>query len=271
MAIKKMNNNKFVYFVIIFLTSSCSLSPGMHMQTDKSWLENRQSVYIESLDANVAVEDISIKNVSDFPNYNYLIGKGDQVAITIWGLPDIFPLNNINPDQNLRRVDSKGNIFFPYVGVIKAEGKTQDQLRIDISKKLAQSFKNPQLDLSIVGFNSQRVYLLGEVSRPAKINLTDIPLTLSEALGQTNGINNNTAEGSEVFVIRQGTDSDGPMIYKADLSSPAGFLVAGSFYLSDNDIIYVNAKGTARWNRVISQFFPFSSFLNSIDNLTNSD
>ena len=39
-------------------------------------------------------------------------------------------------------------------------------------------------------------------------------------------------------------------------------------YLKDNDVIYVNAKGTTRWNRVISQFFPFSSFLNSVDNLT---
>ena len=37
----------------------------------------------------------------------------------------------------------------------------------------------------------------------------------------------------------------------------------------NNDIVYVNASGTARWNKVISQFFPFSSFLNSIDNLTN--
>ena len=57
------------------------------------------------------------------------------------------------------------------------------------------------------------------------------------------------------------------MIYRADISSPAGFLSANQFYLQDKDIVYVNAKGTARWNRVISQFFPFSSFLNSVDNL----
>ena len=42
-------------------------------------------------------------------------------------------------------------------------------------------------------------------------------------------------------------------------------------YLKNEDIIYVNAKGTTRWNRVISQFFPFSTFLNSIDNLVNSE
>ena len=111
--------------------------------------------------------------------------------------------------------------------------------------------------------------MLGEVINPIKINITDIPLSLTEALGQTKGINNNTANGGEVFVIRQSNDNSPPRIFIADLSSPAGFLSAGSFYLSDNDVVYVNAKGTTRWNRVISQFFPFSSFLNSIDNLSD--
>ena len=86
-------------------------------------------------------------------------------------------------------------------------------------------------------------------------------MSLSDALGQSNGINNNTANGSEVFVIRQPTANDGPRVFRVDMSSPAGFISAGNFYLADNDIVYVNAKGTARWNRVISQFFPFSSFL----------
>lgn len=266
---KKMN--KLPLYCIIFLFSGCSLSPGMHMHTNQGWLDDKEYVYIDSIDESIEIVDISESFLKNEADYNYKIGKGDQVAITIWGLPEIFPINNINREQNLRRIDSNGNIFFPYVGVIKAEGKSQDELRQDISIKLSESFKNPQLDLSIVGFNSQRVYLLGEVSRPSKVNITDIPLSLSEALGQTKGLNNNTAEGSQVFVIRQATEYSKPKIYKADLSSPAGFIIAGNFYLSDNDIVYINAKGTARWNRVVSQFFPFSSFLNSIDNLTSSD
>ena len=53
-------------------------------------------------------------------NSIYRIGNGDQIAITVWGLPDIFPIVNINPDQNFRRVDSNGKIYFPYVGLISA-------------------------------------------------------------------------------------------------------------------------------------------------------
>ena len=79
-------------------------------------------------------------------------------------------------------------------------------------------------------------------------------------------MNTNTSEGEDVFIIRQ-VSSQEQRIFRVDLSSPAGFLSAGNFILADNDIVYVNAKGTTRWNRVISQFFPFSSFLNSVDNL----
>ena len=91
-------------------------------------------------------------------------------------------------------------------------------------------------------------------------------MSLSNAIGESKGLNTNTSEGEDVFVIRQNLAQD-PQIFRVDLSSPSGFLSAGNFYLTDNDIVYVNAKGTTRWNRVVSQFFPFSSFLNSVDNL----
>ena len=269
MSIQKMNK-VFTNLVIFILVSSCAFSPGMHMNTEKSWINDGEYVHIDHINLKIKIEDIQTQNSAP-RSYEYKIGKGDQLAITVWGLPEIFPLNNLNPDQNLRRVDSNGDIFFPYVGIIKAEGKSQNELREDIALKLSEYFKDPQIDLAIARFNSQSVYLLGEVSSPSKINISDVSLSLSEALGQTRGINNNTAEGSEVFVIRQATDNEIPRIFRADMSSPAGFIAAGNFYLSDNDVVYVNAKGTARWNRVISQFFPFSSLLNSLDNLSDSN
>jgi polysaccharide export outer membrane protein len=125
------------------------------------------------------------------------------------------------------------------------------------------------VDVTIARFNSQQVFVLGEVTRPKKINITDIPISLSNAIGESFGLNTNTAAASEVFIIRQSQIGDDPLIFHADLKNPSNFIEAGNFYLTNNDIIYVNSSGTTRWNRVISQFFPFSSFLNSIDNLTS--
>ncbi len=257
---------KYIFSIIGVLTlSSCVLSPGMYMSSSYNW-SGENTVFVESLDKPIRIESITEQIQLKTSVEVYKIGKGDQLFVTVWGLPDIFPTATVNSELNTRRVDSNGNIFFPFVGLISAEGKTQDELRKDLTIELSKMFKNVQLDIVIAGFNSQKVYLLGEVTTPRVIKLSDIPLSLSNAIGESLGLNTNTSEGEDVFVIRQKSDKN-PKIFRVNLSSPSGFLSAGNFYLTDNDIVYVNAKGTTRWNRVISQFFPFSSFLNSVDNL----
>jgi len=261
--------NKICLFAVFFF-AGCTLSPGMHMETKSSWLDDDEKyVFIDSLDRNVRLIDINETLDSSYEtNYSYRIGVGDQISVTVWGLPDIFPIVNAGLDQNLRRVDSDGNIFFPYAGLVKAEGKTQGELRNDITSKLSKYFTDPQLDLSIARFNSQKIFVLGEVTKPMKLNIEDVPISLSDAIGESFGLNTNTASASEVFIIRQSRSAENPIIFHANLKTPSGFLEAGNFFLINNDIVYVNSSGTARWNRVISQFFPFSTFLNSIDNLT---
>ncbi len=258
---------KFVFLLFnLTLLSSCALSPGMFMSTSNNW-SGENTIFVDSLNRSLIIKPINENTQFEPFQDAYKIGKGDQLFVTIWGLSDIFPITgSINTELNTRRVDSNGNIFFPYVGLVLAEGKTQDELRKDLTTELSKMFKNIQLDISIAGFNSQKVYILGEVTSPKMIKLKDIPLSLSNAIGESKGLNTNTSEGEDVFVIRQNFNQD-PQIFRVDLGSPSGFLSAGNFYLVDNDIVYVNAKGTTRWNRVISQFFPFSSFLNSIDNL----
>jgi len=255
--------------IILAFLSGCSLSPGMHMNTKNSWVDESKYVSIDSIDEPVKLISISeIQDISYKNKYLYKIGPGDQIAVTVWGLTDIFPVAR-NPDQDLRRVDANGNIFFPYVGLIKAEGYTQDELRDNVTNRLSEYFNDPQVDVTIARFNSQQVYVLGEVTKPMKLNISDIPISLSKAIGESSGLNTNTSAASEVFIIRQNQDGEAPLIFHADLRNPSSFIEAGNFYLKNNDIVYVNASGTTRWNKVISQFFPFSTFLNSVDNFTS--
>ena len=263
-----IKTNKIIFLIFILILTGCSLSPGMHMTTKSANTDNER-VYIESIDEELEV--INIVNFQSDENEIYKIGNGDQISIMVWGLPEVFPITNTNSETNLRRVDSNGNIYFPYAGIMKASGKTQDELRRSLTNELSKNFTNPQLDLSIAKFNSQKVYLLGEVLKPSKLFLTDVSISLTDAIGEVSGINNNTGSGSEVFIIRSSDENGEPKIYRADLSSPAGFVAASQFVLRDDDVVYVNSKSTTRWNRVISQFFPFSAFLNSVDNLTTRD
>ena len=266
-----MNIKKKISIItLLLIVSSCSLSPGMHLKTKSTWVGDTKYVYIDSIKKDVKLISISEElESSNKNNYVYNIGVGDQIAVTVWGLPETFPITNISPDQNLRRVDANGNIFFPYVGLVAAKGKTQDELRNNITSRLSEYFNNPQIDISIARFNSQQVFVLGEVTKPRKININDNPISLSKAIGESFGLNTNTAAASEVFIIRQNGVVEDPLIFHANLRNPSSFIEANNFYLKNNDIVYVNASGTTRWNKVISQFFPFSSFLNSIDNLTS--
>ena len=45
-------------------------------------------------------------------------------------------------DQNLRRIDSNGDIFFPFVGYVEVVGKTVSQVRDELSIALSNEFKN---------------------------------------------------------------------------------------------------------------------------------
>ena len=266
--------SKYILVLIFIVSSSCSLAPGTNMSPDSTWLDDKDFVLIDSDPIRkIYIEQIDLDLLSSFNIYNkpYQIGIGDKLSITVWGIPDIFPMNNISSDQGLRVVNTDGTIFFPYVGSIIAAGKTQVQLRNDLTFELAKHFNDPQLDVSIGRFESQKVYVLGEVTKPSKLAITETPLSLADAIGQVNGLSTTTSSSDAVFVIRQKNKDHDPRIFRADLSSPSGFIIAGNFYLAPSDIVYVNAKGTTRWNRVISQFFPFSSFLNSVDNLLSDD
>ena len=97
-------------------------------------------VFIESIGKTIPIIEVSASSITD-SNLNsiYRIGNGDEIVITVWGIPDIFPITGISPDQNRRRVDSNGNIYFPFVGLVQAAGKTQNELRAELALKLFQT------------------------------------------------------------------------------------------------------------------------------------
>ncbi len=270
--IMKKITKKSLILIFTILLASCSLTPGMNMESDSNWLsqdfvyidnKKEKKIYIKLIDQELVANMQAGKDP-------YRIGIGDKLSVTVWGLPEAFPMTTISPEQSLRTVNTDGTIFFPYAGSIKALGLTQVDLRKELTQQLSAYFNEPQLDVSIIKFESQKVYVLGEVTLPRKLSITETPLSLTDALGEVRGLNTNTSSADEVYVIRQPSIyNKQAQIFRANLSSPSSFLIAGEFFLLPQDIIYVNAKGTTRWNRVISQFFPFSSFLNSLDNLSD--
>ena len=56
-------------------------------------------------------------------------------------------------------------------------------------------------------------------------------------------------------------------VYHLNLSSLGNLALANQFNMKKNDIVYIDATGLTRWQRVVSQIVPFSSALYSFDQL----
>ena len=108
--------------------------------------------------------------------------------------------------------------------------------------------------------------MLSVASNPISINLTRKHMPLSAALAQAKGLNQSTARGKEVYILRPKDFEGKPRIFKSDMSSPTGYLVASEFNVQAQDIVFISTAGVTSWSRFINQVLPFTDFINSSEN-----
>ena len=63
-------------------------------------------------------------------------------------------------------------------------------------------------------------------------------ISLATALANARGLNQSTSKGKDVYILRSKDLEGKPRIFKADISSPTGYLVASEFNLQTNDIVF---------------------------------
>jgi polysaccharide export outer membrane protein len=108
-------------------------------------------------------------------------------------------------------------------------------------------------------------YVIGEVLRPQAIAFKTSDLSLTPALGRAGGLNQTSARGKSVYVIRGVEDFEKApaTIYQLDGTSPSAFAMAAQFAVKPGDVVFVGPAGITRWNRFISQLLPFSGLINN--------
>lgn len=160
----------------------------------------------------------------------YRIGAGDLLYITVWDHPELTVPAGAQQQLSAagRLVQSDGSLFYPYVGRLQVAGMTPVALREELSRRLARYIEDPQVDVSVITYASQRVWVTGATTNPGSLPLTVVPLTLSDAIAQS-GLNPNVADLSGVRLTRGGRT------WTLNLDNPA----ANSIYLQANDNIYI--------------------------------
>jgi polysaccharide export outer membrane protein len=136
---------------------------------------------------------------------NYVIGAQDVLDINVWKEPDVSRTVPVRPD---------GKISLPLLNDVQAAGLTPAQLAAQITESLKKYVTSPQVTVIVSTINSQRVYILGEVTRPGAFPL--IPgMSVLQALSSAGGFTQ-FAKVKSIFVrrIENGKETKYPFNYK---------------------------------------------------------
>ncbi|WP_445406886.1 polysaccharide biosynthesis/export family protein [Acinetobacter seifertii] len=116
----------------------------------------------------------------------------------------------------------------------------------------------------------QKLYVMGESNKNEAINLRDDGMTLSDVLGESEGVNPYSASAARIYVMRTNLQTKQSTIYQLNLSSIGNLALSNQFQMQKNDIVYIDATGLTRWQRVIGQIVPFASAIYSFQLLGNN-
>ena len=127
---------------------------------------------------------------------SYVLGPGDTIDIVIYGEPDLSRTVTIKPD---------GAVSLPLLGEVKAAGRTTTQLAADLTRLYARYLKQPSISVTVREFRVDRIYILGQVSRPGEYQLRP-GIGIMELIASAGGPTNR-ADLAKVVVIRGRTEA----------------------------------------------------------------
>lgn len=177
---------------------------------------------------------------------DYTIGPGDVVGIIVYDHPELLPnAGAVIAQQGDPTgvtvapgfiVSQTGEISFPYIGRTKISGLSESGATELIARRIGKFVKEPQVTVRIQSFRSQRAYVEGEVRTPGLQIFTDVPMTLSEAIGRAGSF---TAVGdrSRIALTRGGKTTliDLPMLLKMGIDG-------NRIPLQNGDIVNVSTR-----------------------------
>jgi polysaccharide export outer membrane protein len=138
------------------------------------------------------------------PAPDYQVGPRDVLDIVVFGQADLSARFTVGAD---------GAFTFPLIGDVKAVGLTAREIESAIRARLAEGFlREPQVSVRVAEYQSQRVFVVGEVGLPGAVPLTGA-LTLVEALAKAGGLGKDA--GTEIVILRRDetqTAAAGPLM-----------------------------------------------------------
>jgi polysaccharide biosynthesis/export protein len=228
------------------LVPGSNINPGQYSNEPSSWFEVNQGVWFPGLrnlggrdteeDRRVVEDQVDVVTITsqliarqqrdaiinnavpaamperlrqEIANYEYHVDKGDMLQIIVYGHPELTNpsgSNNNNAESSGIIVENDGSIYYPYIGKVNVAGMTVDQIRDAIAIPLVDFITAPQIAVRVVRFSSKRAYVTGQVSDPGPQPITNVPMTVLDAIARAGGLTPD-ANWHEVLLSRDGNET----------------------------------------------------------------
>jgi len=164
------------------------------------------------------------------PARAYVLGTGDVIRVTVFQQADM---------ATETRISEAGTVTFPLIGAVEVGGGTAKQAEDKIAKLLkSRGFvRDPQVNVTVLQFNSQQVSLLGHVNRPGRYPLQEGTYRVTDLIAMAGGIAPDGADS--VTLVRQ----RGGKTITLEVDPPSLFRSAGALINPEvvgGDSIYVD-------------------------------
>lgn len=131
------------------------------------------------------------------PDEMYVIGHGDILQVLVWKDDALTRQVTVLPD---------GTFQFPLLGNIVAYGKTVNEIRADLEKRIEKYVPDPVISVEVMRPASMVIYVIGRVHRPGHVNLNQ-NINVLQALSMAGGLTP-FAEGDEIKIFRKEAEED---------------------------------------------------------------
>ena len=237
---------------ILFLFNNCTVLPGINKSPNKKnpskeletseYSINNVKINIIKINklSNEEINTYSENQFNDLENkikdyseiydyrYEYILGISDSISIDLTDTDDL---------DGVYKIDQEGMVDLPFIGKIKLDELTLNQAQNLLLQIIKSFYRNPDLQIGIEKFNSNKVYIVGAVENQTTISLNEQPLSLIEAAikaGFKPGSENKDL-GTSGLLRREGK------VYKINLTNTfKNKDEKENFYLKRDDVIFID-------------------------------